>query len=555
MGNIFRWNLRNKLLVTMSSLILVQMFVTTYLNIESQREVMEQGMDRRIALVKEQLYSKGNTLSNQLVTQVQNGLVTFDLQSISIALHEIEKKDPELSYVILMAQSSRVFVHTMTPALEQEKLESPEDKFAVEQRLQISREVIHDDEKYIENISPIQIGNNFWGVLRLGFSLVQVEEEILKSKAAMEDEIDEMIISAIKLSILFLSLCIVGVLLIATGIARPLVRLAEAAKKLAGGDFDAGEGLEIRTKGEIGLLSNSFAIMSKDLKASYTQLQEYSQTLEHKVAERTSELKLAFEDLEESHAVVNSSIQYASRIQRSILTPESEIKAMVPDHFILWEPRDIVGGDIYWCKGWGDGYLLILGDCTGHGVPGAFMTLLSNGALQRASMEVAPGNVEELLQRMHQILQTTLNQCGKHGHSDDGIEMGVCYLNAQKSRLLFAGARFDLYLLNDGEVNIIRGTKSGMGYRGIPFDQQFESQEIKVQKNMTILLTSDGYIDQIGGERKRMFGKRRLRELLLSIQDKPMSEQKEIILKTILDYQGDEKRRDDISVVGFKFSE
>ena len=293
-------------------------------------------------------------------------------------------------------------------------------------------------------------------------------------------------------------------------------------------------------------------IVNRDRQHITQELKLHLEQLEHKVEERTSELKLAFEELEEAHQTVNSSIQYASRIQRAILPPETAIKEMVCDHFVLWKPRDVVGGDIYWCKDWGDGYLLILGDCTGHGVPGAFMTLLSTGALDRAIMETTPGNIEALLQCMHHTLQKTLNQSGERGHSDDGIELGVCYLPADKSKMLFAGARFDLYILEDSGVNVIKGSKSGMGYRGIPYDQRFESHEIEIQKNMTFLLASDGLIDQVGGERKRMFGKRRFKTLLSKVRNKPMPEQADAIHQALIDFQGDEERRDDVGVFGFK---
>jgi serine phosphatase RsbU (regulator of sigma subunit) len=257
-------------------------------------------------------------------------------------------------------------------------------------------------------------------------------------------------------------------------------------------------------------------------------------------------------ELEAAHKLVNSSIQYASRIQRAILPPEDYFSSIVPNHFVLWEPRDVVGGDIYWCKPWGEGCLIILGDCTGHGVPGAFMTMLSAGALERAIGDISPGDVSGLLQRMHGILQSTLNQDSEHGHSDDGIEMGVCYLNADKSKVSFAGARLDLYVLENGAVNIIKGNKSGMGYRGIPLDQQFEKQEIETRKNMTFYLASDGIVDQVGSDTGWGVGRRRMMQWMVESGNLPLADQKAHIYNSFLAYQGSAKRRDDVSVIGFK---
>lgn len=274
--------------------------------------------------------------------------------------------------------------------------------------------------------------------------------------------------------------------------------------------------------------------------------------LEQRVQERTNELKMAMGALEVAHHTVHSSIQYASRIQRAILPLEDYFSSILSDHFVLWEPRDVVGGDIYWCKPWGDGNLIILGDCTGHGVPGAFMTLLSTGALESAIKEVSPGDVGRLVQYIHTILQNTLNQDSAHGDSDDGIEMGVCYLNADKSKMQFAGARFDLYVLENGLVNIIKGSKSGMGYRGIPHDQQFASQEIVTNKNKTFYLVSDGVVDQVGAETGWGIGRKRLTTWIVEAGHLSLSEQKDWLYKQFMAYQGSAKRRDDVSMIGFK---
>lgn len=293
-------------------------------------------------------------------------------------------------------------------------------------------------------------------------------------------------------------------------------------------------------------------IVNRDRQRITGELRHHAALLEQRVAERTADLKKAFEQLEEAHETVNSSIQYASRIQRSILPPEDAFKAMIPEHFVLWKPRDVVGGDIYWCKPWGEGVLVILGDCTGHGVPGAFMTMLSSGALERAIRDVAPGNVGELLQHTHQNLQNTLNQGGEQGHSDDGIEMGVCYLNKNKSKMVFAGARFDLYILKTGAVEIIKGSKSGMGYRGIPYDQEYASREIALHSDATYYLASDGIIDQVGEVTGWGVGRKRLMQWMIEAAHLPLEEQKNQIFEKFLTYQGCEKRRDDVALIGLK---
>jgi serine phosphatase RsbU (regulator of sigma subunit) len=222
------------------------------------------------------------------------------------------------------------------------------------------------------------------------------------------------------------------------------------------------------------------------------------------------------------------------------------------DHFVLWEPRDVVGGDIYWAGSWGQGFLLILGDCTGHGVPGAFMTLISMGALERARSEVGEGDVGGLLTCMHEHMQVTLGQHAEGGESDDGIELGACYMPNGGEEMIFVGARFSLFVVDGGIVSEVKGTKKGMGYRGIAPTQMYECHQIGLKPDRSFYMTSDGYLDQIGGEFRRMFGKKRSKELLLSMEGKPMGDQSAILMDALIDYQGDERRRDDVTLIGFK---
>ncbi|WP_460021438.1 transporter substrate-binding domain-containing protein [Magnetospira thiophila] len=265
-----------------------------------------------------------------------------------------------------------------------------------------------------------------------------------------------------------------------------------------------------------------------------------------------SERKEAQAKLAEAYAIISSSIDYAANIQRAVLTGDELLAATTREHLVLWKPRDVVGGDIYWCHIWGNGLLVILGDCTGHGVPGAFMTLIASGALDQAMGDVPPGQVATLIQRMHQIIQVTLGQHGAQGDSDDGLELGACYINESLSQMSFSGARFPLFVVRDGEVVEYKGTKKGIGYRQIPHQQTYDQIELSLEDEATYYMTSDGFLDQVGGEKNQMFGKRRFKQLLLDLQDRPVHQQMEPMMQALADYQGTQIRRDDVSVIGFK---
>jgi serine phosphatase RsbU (regulator of sigma subunit) len=261
--------------------------------------------------------------------------------------------------------------------------------------------------------------------------------------------------------------------------------------------------------------------------------------------------KKAERALKDAMEVISGSIQYASRIQQSTLPLEHNLDDIIPNRFIIWEPRDVVGGDMYWCRPWGEGHIVILGDCTGHGVPGAFMTLISNGVLGQAYREIEPGKPGLLLQRMHQLIQNALGQHLDQGESDDGLELGICYINPQNKLLLFSGARFELFVLEGEEITVVKGTKKGTGYRGIPIDQIYSETAVELRPGQRFYMTSDGIIDQVGGEKKRGFGKNRFKNLLLKNRESSFKVQKKLLLKALRDYQGAEKRRDDVSIVGF----
>ncbi|TIH12956.1 hypothetical protein D0S45_16680 [Marinifilum sp. JC120] len=271
---------------------------------------------------------------------------------------------------------------------------------------------------------------------------------------------------------------------------------------------------------------------------------------------KNKELEQSEARVQEALSMVSSSIRYASRIQRSILPAKSFLENISSECFVLWEPRDVVGGDIYWARKWGDGALLILADCTGHGVPGAFMTLISSGALDISLNKVEAGDCGGLIQNMHSHIQQVLNQyrwsVDDGECSDDGLELGVCYLSGKRDELIYAGAGFPLFISDEAGVRQVKGDRKGIGYRGVSEDTVWTNKKIAVRDDMLFYMGSDGIFDQIGGVKGRGFGKKRFRALLESARSSPLSGHGKIIYNKLVEYQGAEKRRDDVSAFGFK---
>jgi ABC-type amino acid transport substrate-binding protein/serine phosphatase RsbU (regulator of sigma subunit) len=326
-------------------------------------------------------------------------------------------------------------------------------------------------------------------------------------------------------------------------VLRPLGSLSEGASRMAGGDYNVR--LPVTQRDEIGELTDTFNGMA-------STIADYTHNLETMVADRTRELSDKTKELSGAYSVIQESIQYASRIQRSVLPEVSDLRDAFADHLVIWQPKDVVGGDIYLHRQCGDGQLLALIDCTGHGVPGAFMAMIATGAFDQALIETPDGNPAALLQRVNQFVKIVLGQDSDGGESDDGFECGACLINTVAGEIIYAGARFELWCLENEQFTIIKGDKVGIGYRRTAPNVSFTNHIVPIESDTAFYMTSDGLVDQVGGNKHRAFGKRRLKNIILDYSRMNMAVQGVQILRAFEEYQHNEERRDDISLIGFK---
>jgi serine phosphatase RsbU (regulator of sigma subunit) len=264
-----------------------------------------------------------------------------------------------------------------------------------------------------------------------------------------------------------------------------------------------------------------------------------------------TEIKESEQRAAAANELILQSLRYARRIQSAILPASEVLASMTADHFLIWEPRDIVGGDFFWFQPINDGYAIIVGDCTGHGVPGAFMTLITWGMLDRMLTRADSTNPSQVLAGLHRGVQSLLGQDQDSGETDDGLEAGVCFIYPSKQEMTFAGARFSLWKASQKDVIEIKGDRQGLGYRRYPQEATFTDFRLPLDVKDAFYLTSDGLIDQIGGPRGRSFGKRRFRTLLKRNQGAPMRKQAESLKRSFKKFQGRQPRRDDLTVLGF----
>ena len=264
--------------------------------------------------------------------------------------------------------------------------------------------------------------------------------------------------------------------------------------------------------------------------------------LEDKVLSRTKALT-------EANQLITKSVDSASTIQNAILPKFDHQEHGFEELKYLWMPRDVVGGDFYWVGKKGDWTCLVVADCTGHGIPGAFMTLISTTLLNRVKEIVNLSQPDQILDSLDFLLEETLKFDENTG-TEFGLDGGVCCFSQKENLLRFAGARMNLYCKAANEVFELKGNKKSLGYVTKPHPQSFDVHDVSLTSSPTFYLFSDGLTDQVGGPKKIMYGKKRIIRKIGEISDLNLTIQN--ISQDFNQYQGENRRRDDISLFGFR---
>lgn len=288
------------------------------------------------------------------------------------------------------------------------------------------------------------------------------------------------------------------------------------------------------------------------------ELAETERILEQKVKDRTEEvvkqrdeIENQREKLEELYKDVTDSIIYAKRLQYSILPPDDKILKICPDSFVYFKPKDIVSGDFYWFEQIDNISLYAAVDCTGHGVPGAFMSLVGANGLNSAVREHRITKPSEILNQLNAYVADSLNKDNEDSQIRDGMDMTICAVNYDTMTLEYAGANNPLYIIRDNEFIIIKADKFAIASFK-PGEKQYTNHTIQLQKGDVVYVFSDGYADQFGGSKGKKFMYKNFRSLLLEVHEKPMDEQKQILYQELKDWQGEMEQIDDVLVIGLK---
>ena len=295
------------------------------------------------------------------------------------------------------------------------------------------------------------------------------------------------------------------------------------------------------------------------------------------IEEQKKDVDAAYGELNNTHALlqekdkdITDSIAYARKIQNAILPSGDTLNECLGEGFVLYKPRDVVSGDFYWCHKAGNKSIFAVVDCTGHGVPGAFMSMIGSSILNQVVIENKTYVASDILNEMRANLLKQLQQKGQEAVSRDGMDISLCIWDKDKGTLQYAGANSPLYLVrkninsspstdlklraHGSDMLEILPDKQPIGYQEGKMESGFTAQNIKLQKGDYIYISSDGYHDQFGGERNKKFTSRAFRDLLISMNDRPVEQQKQILDGTIETWKATYAQTDDICVMGIKIS-
>lgn len=287
-----------------------------------------------------------------------------------------------------------------------------------------------------------------------------------------------------------------------------------------------------------------FPLITRKIANPYQRAVELNQELEQQVEERTHELN-------EQNVKIQDSIDYAKMVQDTILPSTTELKTVLRDSFVIYRPRDKVGGDFYWVRTFDEGTIVIVADCTGHGVPGAMMTMTAHSMLNHIVEQGGCRSPSMILQKLDQAFYEAFRKGKKKAPITNGLDAGVVMIS-KKNEITFSGARICLFHYDELGMHMTRGDRFTIDGENTKENREFEEHTIRNPQGVVLYMSTDGFTDQPGGTKGFAFGRKRLQMLLEDYIGRSMEEQKTKVIEAFEAYIEDESVRDDVTMLGFR---
>ncbi len=427
-------------------------------------------------------------------------------------------------------------------------------------------------ESFIENEGNKKIEYNYIYIDRKNSDLYK--GSAIRIISDRTKEFDMLRMELLKLFFIFGSSILIVVILIyrkTKVITSPIKKLVENINRITSGHFN--ERADVEGNNEIATLSLQFNRMIEELESYYNELEQKvrdrTAEIEHQKEEieaqrdaienqrdmlmiTNSNLEIAYHQISEQKKHITDSIMYAKRIQTAILPPDDYFRKLLPESFILYKPKDIVSGDFYWLNDIDDIIMIAAVDCTGHGVPGAFMSIVGFNNLNYAVNVKNKRVSNDILTELNKAVTDSLQQHRTQSELKDGMDIALCCVDLKKMKLNYAGANNPLLMIRNGERTLYEPTKAPIGAFLGDKERPFLASEIEIQKGDSFYIFSDGYADQFGGPDNKKLLKRNLYNILTDISSLPPDEQKQKLDENYENWKGEHEQIDDVLVIGFR---
>jgi serine phosphatase RsbU (regulator of sigma subunit) len=482
------------------------------------------------------------TLNNDYIFEL--GVYSTDADNIiniiKSMLDESSKKHSTILSAELFMNEDNPFSLTKTDVLDEAEKEFIKERFVAKDSVTVEKKV---DGRYL-SIQYLFNKLNNSGLYK---------GSVIRIATDRTDEIRAEYIRLIGFLLIFIVVLMIIVFLIyrkTRVITNPIKKLVEHVNRVSNGNLS--ERAEVSGSTEIITLSTRFNKMIAELEELYNDLEQKVRDRTAEVMAQKTEIEAQRDLLAEQQKHIIDSIQYSKRLQNAILPTLDFVSELFPESFVLYMPKDIISGDFYWFHRHGNKHYFSAIDCTGHGVPGALVSMVGQNWLNYAVKDLELEKPSDILDALNDGVMSTFKERDDETSVKDGMDLALCCVDYDNMKLEFAGAYNPMLVIRDGEITQIKGDKFPIGafFRGVK--GKFQNHELDVKKGDLVYVFSDGYADQFGGEANFKFLTKRFRQLLLDIHEKPLNEQRDILEQTIRDWMEGVEQIDDITVVGIK---